>query len=79
VKWDPWRDVLARVAKIVAPVPARSFVVARSLIAARSGMSPMYQNTSDTVMYVETAKKSQRSGLRKFGQRLIWLGIGAAQ
>jgi hypothetical protein len=34
---------------------------------ARSGIMPTYQKRSDTVAYVETAKTSQMSGLRKFG------------
>ncbi len=42
-------------------------------------MRPTYQKSSETVKYVETAKTSQSSGLRKFGHMPIWLGIGRAQ
>jgi hypothetical protein len=47
--------------------------------AARSGMSPVDQNRSDTVPYVDTAKTSQMSGLRKFGQSVIVFGYGNSQ
>ena len=46
---------------------------------ARSGISPTYQNKSDTVAYVETAKTSQISGLRHCGQSAIVLGYGSSQ
>ena len=36
----------------------------------------MYQKSSDTVAYVETAKTSQSKGLRKLGQMTLELGIG---
>ena len=52
---------------------------ARSRSVARSGTRPMYQNSSETVKYVETANTSQISGLRKFGHMLIWFGIGNSQ
>ena len=39
-------------------------------------MRPMYQKSSDTVKYVPTAKRSQMSGLLKFGHSDIWLGSG---
>ncbi len=39
-------------------------------------MRPVYQKSRDTVKYVPTAKTSQRRGDLKFGQRLIWFGIG---
>src|SRR5690606_21126054 len=57
----------------------RALVVARSRIVARSGIRPTYQNSSETVKYVETANTSHSSGLRKFGHICIWLGIGSAQ
>ena len=52
---------------------------ARSRIVARSGMRPMYQNTIETVAYVETANTSQISGLRKFGHSAIVFGYGNSQ
>ena len=52
---------------------------ARSRSVARSGTSPTYQNISDTVRYVETAKMSQMSGLRNCGQIPIVLGYGSSQ
>ena len=39
-------------------------------------MRPVYQKRSDTVKYVLTANTSQSSGYFKFGQSVIWLGIG---
>src|ERR1043166_7651620 len=42
-------------------------LVVRSRRVARSGMRPTYQNSADTVAYVETAKTSHTSGLRKLG------------
>ena len=58
---------------------ARRLLVARSRSVARSGTRPTYQNSSETVKYVETANTSQISGLRKFGHMLIWFGIGNSQ
>src|SRR5262249_38710013 len=49
---------------------------ARSRSVAKSGIMPMYQNSSDTVMYVLTAKTSQSRGERKLGQMALALGIG---
>ena len=39
-------------------------------------MRPTYQNRSETVKYVLTAKRSHTSGLLKFGQIVIWFGNG---
>ena len=50
-----------------------------SRIVARSGRRPTYQNTNDTVAYVETANTSQMSGLRKFGHSVIEFGYGKSQ
>src|SRR6187401_3194733 len=44
-----------------------------------SGISPTYQNTTDTVAYVETANTSQISGLRNCGHRPIVFGYGKSQ
>ena len=52
---------------------------ARSRSVARSGTSPTYQNSSETVRYVETAKTSQISGLRNCGQIPIVFGYGSSQ
>src|SRR6185437_6289344 len=46
---------------------------------ARSGISPTNQKTSEIVPYVETAKTSHTSGLRKFGQYDIVFGYGNSQ
>ena len=54
-----------------------SFVLARSLTVARSGINPEYQNNKETVKYVEMANTSQRSGELKFthtGPRLFGYG-----
>ena len=40
---------------------------------------PMYQKSSDTEPYVETANTSHSSGLRKFGHIAIWFGSGNSQ
>src|SRR4051812_4181043 len=50
-----------------------------SRVAARSGMSPRYQNRNDTVKYVATAATSQGNALRKFGHTFMVLGYGASQ
>jgi hypothetical protein len=42
-------------------------------------MRPTYQNTIETVAYVETANTSQMSGLRNCGQRPMVLGYGNSQ
>ena len=42
-------------------------------------MRPTYQNRTETVKYVLTAKTSQRSGLLKLGHMPIWFGIGNIQ
>ena len=42
-------------------------------------MSPTYQNTSEIVRYVVTAKTSHTSGLRKFGQYVMVFGYGKSQ
>src|SRR5688500_4617941 len=52
---------------------------ARSRIVAKSGIRPTYQNTTDTVAYVDTAKTSQISGLRNCGHNPIVLGYGNSQ
>src|SRR5262245_45073780 len=52
---------------------------ALSRIVARSGMRPTYQNTTETVPYVETANTSQMRGLRNCGHRLIEFGYGKSQ
>src|SRR3954466_1049464 len=44
---------------------------------ARSGIKPMYQNSSETVKYVDTANTSQSSGERNCGQIELALGIGS--
>src|SRR5512143_1481425 len=63
------------------PVRARfTFVVARSRMVAKSGMSPTYQNTSEIVKYVPIANMSHTSGERKLiqsGPRV--LGYGSTQ
>src|SRR3954463_9118534 len=51
--------------------------VARSRRVPRSGTRPVYQKSTETLKYVDTAKTSQRSGDRKFGQIPMWFGIGA--
>src|SRR5580704_15279410 len=51
-------------------------VFAGSRITARSGISPMYQNNTDTVKYVETANTSHINGERNCGQMPCPLGIG---
>ena len=43
-----------------------SGLVTLSLIVAKSGIKPMYQNTKDTEKYVDMAKTSQSSGELKF-------------
>ena len=53
--------------------------LARSRNVARSGMSPVYQNSADTVPYVLTANTSQMSGLRNCGQMLMLFGYGSSQ
>src|SRR5579864_5728595 len=53
--------------------------LARSRSVPRSGISPTNQNTADTVAYVETAKTSQTSGLRKFGWTVVEFGYGNSQ
>src|SRR5438046_1479300 len=50
-----------------------------SRMVARSGTSPTYQNSAETVAYVETANTSQMSGLRNCGQIPIELGYGKSQ
>src|SRR6476619_805600 len=52
---------------------------ALSRIVARSGTRPTYQNSSETVAYVDTANTSQMSGLRKFGHSVIEFGYGISQ
>src|SRR5438128_348408 len=49
----------------------RIFVGARSRKVARSGTMPMYQNSTETVAYVETANTSHNSGEKKFGHMPI--------
>src|SRR5205823_13048833 len=51
----------------------------RSRSVARSGMSPTYQNNSDTVAYVDTANTSQTSGLLNCGHTPIVFGYGTIQ
>ena len=54
--------------------------VTLSLIVAKSGINPMYQNTNDTEKYVDIAKTSQRSGELKFTHKdPNWLGRGKTQ
>src|SRR5215210_3858882 len=50
---------------------------ARSRSVPKSGRSPTYQNSTETVKYVETANTSHSSGERKFGQMPFAFGIGA--
>src|SRR5712664_4572242 len=54
----------------------RNFVFDRSRIVARSGIRPVYQNSTDTVKYVETANTSHISGERNCGQTEFAFGIG---
>src|SRR5687767_4653474 len=54
-------------------------LVARSRRVARSGIMPMYQNSSDTLAYVLTANTSHSSGLRNCGHMSIWFGSGNSQ
>ena len=58
---------------------ARRFAFAWSRSVARSGRRPTYQKTSEIVAYVETAKTSQMSGLRKLGHVPSVPGIGRSQ
>ena len=59
------------------PYPIRCHLFrAWSRSAARSGMSPMYQNTSEIVKYVVTANTSQVSGDRNCGYMPAMLGNG---
>ena len=54
--------------------------LARSRIVAKSGISPMYQNTSDTDKYVEIANTSHNKGELKFTHsEPNWLGNGNVQ
>ncbi|MNC88128.1 hypothetical protein D3C83_39150 [compost metagenome] len=53
--------------------------MARSRKVPKSGIMPMYQNKSDTVKYVPTAKMSHSSGLRNCGHMFIWFGTGNIQ
>src|SRR5579883_1358929 len=46
---------------------------------AKSGTSPRYQNTSETVKYVVTANTSQARGLRNCGHMAKFIGIGYSQ
>src|ERR1700723_333569 len=46
---------------------------------AKSGTSPTYQKSKDTVAYVETAKTSHTRGLRNCGHSHIALGYGVSQ
>src|SRR5580700_4260724 len=54
-------------------------IVARSRSVPRSGIMPMYQNTTEIAAYVETAKTSHASGLRNCGQTFIVFGYGNSQ
>src|SRR3954471_12076503 len=54
------------------------FVFARSRITAKSGINPIYQNSSDTVKYVETAKTSHISGERNCGHIELEVGSGSS-
>src|SRR5579872_4129820 len=57
--------------------PYRYFAIgafARSRSVPKSGTMPMYQNTTEIVAYVETAKTSQASGLRNCGHTFIVFG-----
>src|SRR5512141_200351 len=51
----------------------------RSRSVARSGISPTYQKSSDTVAYVDTANTSHISGLRNCGHSVIVFGYGKSQ
>src|SRR5438128_12025045 len=51
----------------------------RSRSVARSGISPTYQNNSDTVAYVDTANTSHTSGLLNCGHTPIVFGYGTIQ
>src|SRR5437868_11922919 len=52
---------------------------ARSRSVAKSGIRPTYQNSSDTVAYVDTANTSHTSGLRKLGWIRMVFGYGNSQ
>ena len=55
-------------------------LVTLSRMVAKSGIKPMYQNTSETLKYVLIAKTSQSKGLLKFTHKLPnWLGKGSTQ
>src|SRR5215203_3864499 len=57
----------------------KNLFFARSRSVARSGIKPTYQNRSEMVAYVETAKTSQIRGLRNCGQIPIVFGYGNSQ
>src|SRR3954453_9305115 len=57
----------------------KNLFFARSRSVARSGIRPTYQNNSETVPYVDTAKTSQISGLRNCGHIPITFGYGNSQ
>src|SRR5579864_5578370 len=52
---------------------------ARSRSVPKSGIMPMYQNTTEMVAYVETAKTSHASGERNCGHTFIVFGYGNSQ
>src|SRR5437868_11705836 len=58
-----FRQPIARMPYTIRP----SRLVERSRSVARSGIRPTYQNKSETVAYVLTAKTSHTSGLRHWG------------
>src|SRR5271170_7722929 len=51
----------------------------RSRMVPKSGTMPMYQNTTEIVAYVETAKTSHASGERNCGHTFIEFGSGSSQ
>ena len=64
--WNDFEDVQ----KILLQVVPLIFEAVLSLKEARSGISPVYQNKSEIVKYVETAKASQTKGELKLTHKL---------
>src|ERR1700722_14969409 len=51
-----------------------SLLLARSRMVPKSGIMPMYQNTTEMVAYVETANTSHSKGERNCGHTFMVLG-----
>src|ERR1700753_2646643 len=56
-----------------------SLLLARSRMVPKSGIMPMYQNTTEMVAYVETANTSHNKGERNCGHTFMVLGQGKTQ